>query len=84
VALQLEWQRGPISGRLILYVDGALWPRAEVFQTATGEFEAVLFHAAHGDDTVVGRFHLLVQAQAVAERALIRSVTESFPSPQAV
>lgn len=71
MAPQLEWQRGPITGRLILYADGALWPRAEIARAAGGALDVVLFPAADGAMRVVGRFTSSAEARAAAERALM-------------
>lgn len=72
----LEWQRGPISGCLILCVDGALWPRVEVSRESAATFLVTLFATPQGQDSTVGRFSLLAEAQAAGEHALAREVTE--------
>jgi hypothetical protein len=75
MAPRFEWERGPISGRWILYLDHALWPRAEV-QVLGANFLVVLFTAPDRAATVIGRFTLLAEAQARAEQVLVHLTSE--------
>ena len=66
---RLEWVRGPISGRLILYADGALWPRIELVPGGGGELDVVLF-TTESASSVIGRFSSAAEARPAAEQAL--------------
>jgi hypothetical protein len=79
MAPKLEWHRGPISGRLILCADGALWPRAEVLREPGG-FVPVLCTEVDVAPRVIGRFAVLAQAQAAAEQALTAAVGRELPA----